>query len=477
MYKMLKKILSVALTLLTIASLCTGIFAAAGDSYLDMGTKAYTYREINTAYTTSDLFNNFKNVMPGDKRSQTIVLTNKSEAAFLSLTLSGVEHDATDNPIHEAVAATWQNAEGTLTDEQILAKMKDFLRLMTITIYKDNANGAQLFSGTADTIIDTGIYLGEITKDAPLTLYVTLDVSTDMDNDYAGKAGEIDWRFDVKGVNKNSLTVKKVWDDNNYKKRPTSINVTLYKTDRNGGDPVEVETVTLTQKVQWTHTWTDLSDEFTYSVVEDGVPDKYTVSYDTTEEGIVKIINFYNYKPPVIPWYPQPDKPEPPETEPVETEPEETEPEETEPEETKPEETEPEETEPPVIEEPEVRDLTVVKTWAEDKAEDRPTSVTVALYKAENEVEKVVLGDWNNWSYTWCDLDANEQWSVLEVDIPLGYTPSYAADGDTVTITNQASLIQTGQLNWPIPVLCGVGVLLIGGGVLLLRKKKENENA
>lgn len=473
MTKLFKKILSLTLTLLTIASLCTGIFAAEGDSYLDMGTKEYTYHEINTDYTTSDLFNNFKDVMPGDKRSQTIILTNKTEAEFLSLTLYGVEH-GTDNPINPDVAATWQDEQNSLTDDDILEKMKDFLKLMEITIYKDNANGERLFFGTADTIIGTGIFLGEITDE--LTLYVTLDVSTEMSNEYANKAGEIDWRFDVKGVNKNSLTVLKVWKDNGYKKRPDSITVTLYQTDRNGGDPEKFNTITLRKENNWTHTWTNLSDEFIWSVEEDGVPDKYTVSYDTTEEGVVKITNFYDYKPPVIPWYPQPNVPDP-RPQPPETEPDETEPEETEPEETKPEETEPEETEPPVIEEPEVRDLTVVKTWAEDKAEDRPTSVTVALYNSEVEVEKVVLGDWNNWSYTWCDLDANEQWCVLEVDIPLGYTPSYAAEGDTVTITNQASLIQTGQLNWPIPVLCGVGVLLVGGGVLLLRKKKENEDA
>jgi len=48
----------------------------------------------------------------------------------------------------------------------------------------------------------------------------------------------------------------------------------------------------------------------------------------------------------------------------------------------------------------------------------------------------------------------------VESSIPKGYVPYYNARYGTVTITNTAMLLQTGQLNWPIPVLCGLGVLL-----------------
>ena len=44
-----------------------------------------------------------------------------------------------------------------------------------------------------------------------------------------------------------------------------------------------------------------------------------------------------------------------------------------------------------------------------------------------------------------------------------------------VTITNTKTLIQTGQLNWPVWVLGGAGIVLISlGGAMLLKKKKEN---
>ena len=44
-----------------------------------------------------------------------------------------------------------------------------------------------------------------------------------------------------------------------------------------------------------------------------------------------------------------------------------------------------------------------------------------------------------------------------------------------MTVTNSTSLIQTGQLNWPIPVLGGCGVILLVLGAVYSRKKKRSE--
>ena len=40
-----------------------------------------------------------------------------------------------------------------------------------------------------------------------------------------------------------------------------------------------------------------------------------------------------------------------------------------------------------------------------------------------------------------------------------------------------SGLPQTGQLNWPVPVLAGLGTLFLAAGVILLTKKKEDDNA
>lgn len=54
---------------------------------------------------------------------------------------------------------------------------------------------------------------------------------------------------------------------------------------------------------------------------------------------------------------------------------------------------------------------------------------------------------------------------------PLYYNARYG----TVTITNTATLLQTGQLNWPIPVLCGLGVLLVAFGIIMILKKRKDK--
>ena len=82
---------------------------------------------------------------------------------------------------------------------------------------------------------------------------------------------------------------------------------------------------------------------------------------------------------------------------------------------------------------------------------------------------------WNNWSHSWKNLNAYGNWQVIETNIPRGYTPYYSVNNGVATITNSRTLIQTGQLNWPIWVLGGAGlVLILGGAVVLGKKKREN---
>jgi len=124
-------------------------------------------------------------------------------------------------------------------------------------------------------------------------------------------------------------------------------------------------------------------------------------------------------------------------------------------------------------------DLTVKKDWSDrnNKKGNRPDSVTVTLYNGDEAVEKITLSDKNNWTYTWEALDGSGDWSVLETGIPKGYTPSYRTKDGVVTITNTSTLIQTGQMNWPIPVLGGLGLLLIACGFIVMAKKRKNKHA
>lgn len=166
--------------------------------------------------------------------------------------------------------------------------------------------------------------------------------------------------------------------------------------------------------------------------------------------------------------------------------------------------------------------ISVKKLW--QSAGKTPDSIAVALIKDGTVIDTVVLDAANNWYHRWDDLDKNHSWSVIETDVPKGYKVTYITSQMTVIITNTADdyeeetttspdetttatdttlpedsttsptgttkptgttesttkpeeLIDTGQLNWPIPVFSVAGLLLfsIGWSMLNFGKKDEEE--
>ena len=122
-----------------------------------------------------------------------------------------------------------------------------------------------------------------------------------------------------------------------------------------------------------------------------------------------------------------------------------------------------------------LRDLTVNKSWV-DQDSSRPGSVEINLLCDSDVVDTVTLSSKNNWQHKWTGLDTRlGDYSVKEKKVPAGYTASYKENTNTGvwTVTNTGSLLQTGQLNWPIPVLAVAGMLLVAVGFLLTRKRKD----
>lgn len=146
--------------------------------------------------------------------------------------------------------------------------------------------------------------------------------------------------------------------------------------------------------------------------------------------------------------------------------------------------------------------ISVVKKWKTDG--EIPESITVVLLRDFREYAKIQLNEDNDWHYRWDGLSKNHVWNVVESIVPDGYTVSYETSSNTVTIINRDTeegttepgtepgegttrpsdggedddgkddLADTGQLNWPVPVLATAGLLLfsIGWAVLNLGKKE-----
>ncbi len=121
----------------------------------------------------------------------------------------------------------------------------------------------------------------------------------------------------------------------------------------------------------------------------------------------------------------------------------------------------------------------VRKVWQDEgHTEARPTSVVATLcYGWSNKVyASVVLSAQNNWMYTWENLPAGVQWTVIEENVPAQYAATVKAETGGFLITNayvSQKIPQTGQITWPIPVLTvlGLGLFFVG----LTRYRKNNE--
>ena len=423
MRKTFSKLSSLLLAMVMVFSMSVTAFAA--DSTITFKGLAEGFEaQSGSEYTDTDLFQNFKNVMPGDKLTENIQIKNEAtDCDYIKVYMRAVVHDENGNPL--TYSEDFEETDGkdqepvTGDRDETVATMQDFLKQLTMRIY----NGEELiYNSTPDQAgaLANNVLLGTLTKGEALSLKVELDVPIEMGNEYANRVGEVDWVFLAECIEYEKLTVHKVWDDNGYPGRPESVTVHLMK------DGTSAEKVVLNKDNQWTYTWDDLDDRYQWSVEEE-VPAGYEVSYKS-EDNKIFITNHKDYEPPV------PSEPE---------------------------------------------DLTVKKVWSDenDKRDIRPDSVTVTLYNGDKAVDKVTLGAWNNWTYTWRNLDGDGNWGVLETGIPKGYTPSYRSNGDVVTITNTATLIQTGQMNWPIPVLCSLGALMIFCGIVMMRRKRKNGNA
>ena len=118
--------------------------------------------------------------------------------------------------------------------------------------------------------------------------------------------------------------------------------------------------------------------------------------------------------------------------------------------------------------------IAIKKVWNTDASTKAADRVTVQLLRDGVVVDTATLNSKNNWQVTYTDMPESDAYSILEVNVPEGFTATYSQNGYVFTVTNSASLIQTGQLIWPIPVLAMTGLFLITVGTIILRKSRNS---
>lgn len=193
MKKTLKTISALALALLLLLGMGATAFAESKVTY-EGGAEKFVFLP-GSEYTETDLFENFKGVMPGDVITQEITVQNNyTKAEKVNIYLRAVVHDEQGNPLSEEVART-----------EDLVSMQDFLSQLTMTVKQGDK---VLFSASPDELdgLKENVLLGTFPGRSKTILTVELSVPFELGNEYANRVGEVDWVFTAEEVTKTVQT-------------------------------------------------------------------------------------------------------------------------------------------------------------------------------------------------------------------------------------------------------------------------------
>ena len=113
-----------------------------------------------------------------------------------------------------------------------------------------------------------------------------------------------------------------------------------------------------------------------------------------------------------------------------------------------------------------VMDIIVRKEWNISSNKMIPEEIEVQLIRGNQVIDTIKLNKDNGWKYTWRELEASDEYRVLEVNVPDGYTASYRNEDGIFIIVNTDTLIKTSSNTWLIQGLALLGIIIITIGII-----------
>lgn len=172
----MKKALNKLLIICTVLSLLIGtslVASADGTVTYDGTAKEFIFAP-GSDLSPTDLFSDFKNVMPGDSLTQKVTINNK------------IEKDVKINVYMRSLGAQEVSEE--------------FLSQMTLDVaYSGKPEMAKMFSAPADQTaqLTDWVLLGTVYSGGVIDLDVTLNIPIELGNDFQAAIGYLDWQFKV----------------------------------------------------------------------------------------------------------------------------------------------------------------------------------------------------------------------------------------------------------------------------------------
>ena len=167
----MKKILTLLLTFVLLLSSTVTVFAVDGKVTYSGNAGSFVF-EPGSDHSLTDLFPNFKGVMPGDTLTQKITVKNDA-----------------DNKVKVKI---YIRSLGAHEDS------KEFLSQLGLKVKKSSDNDmAYMFDAAANETarLTDWVYLGTLYSGGEVNLDVTLNVPVELPNEFQNKIGYLDWEF------------------------------------------------------------------------------------------------------------------------------------------------------------------------------------------------------------------------------------------------------------------------------------------